>query len=136
MADEMELISTHICKGKNVGVHGNLFGGTLLGWLDEAAGAFAAQCCDTPRMVTKHIAETTFERPVRPGQVIKIYGRVQGVGNTSITIKLEARRHSVYNGSQKVVCTTEMVFVRIDGDGDPVPLTDKVRNKFGNKQTI
>jgi acyl-CoA hydrolase len=52
------------------------------------------------------------------------------VGNTSITIGLEARRHSVYNGSQKVVCTVDMVFVRIDGDGEAVPISDKVKTKY------
>jgi acyl-CoA thioesterase YciA len=63
--DEMELISTHICKGQNIGVHGNLFGGVMLGWLDEAGGAFAAQYCDTPRMVTLKMSETIFKKPVR-----------------------------------------------------------------------
>mgnify|MGYP001446946226 CR=1 FL=1 len=69
----MELISTHICKGQNIGVHGNLFGGTMLAWLDEAGAAFACQACDTPRMVTVKVAEVQFRKPVRPGQIIKIY---------------------------------------------------------------
>ena len=67
-----ELISTHVCKSKDVGVHGNLFGGTMLSWLDEAGAAFSAQVCGTPRMVTKCISEVVFHKPVRPGQIIKI----------------------------------------------------------------
>ncbi len=132
--DHMELISTHFCKSANVGYHGNLFGGTMLAWLDEAGAAFAAQACDTPRMVTKKITEVVFEKPVRPGQIIKIYGEVASVGTCSITIRLEARRHSVYNGSQRTVLTTAMTFVRIDGDGESIPISDKVRIKY-NKQT-
>ena len=126
----MELISTHFCKAANVGYHGNLFGGTMLAWLDEAGAAFACQACDTPRMVTKRISEVVFNKPVRPGQIIKIYGEVRAVGQTSITIHLEARRHSVYNGSQRTVLTTDMTFVRIDGDGEPIPVGDKVKTKF------
>jgi acyl-CoA thioesterase YciA len=118
----MELISTHVCKGQNIGVHGNLFGGVMLSWLDEAGAAFTAQVCGTPRMVTKSISGVTFEKPVRPGQIIKIYGDVVEIGTTSITISLEARRHSVYNGSQKKVCSIDMIFVRIDGDGESVPI--------------
>ena len=129
----MELISTHFCKAANVGYHGNLFGGTMLAWLDEAGAAFACQACDTPRMVTKHISAVTFEKPVRPGQIIKIYGDVVKVGKTSITIRLEARRHSVYNGTQRLVCSTEMVFVRIDGDGEAIPLSEKVKAKYNKK---
>lgn len=126
----MELISTHICKTSNVGFHGNLFGGTMLGWLDEAGAIFACEACDSPRMVTKSISAVVFEKPVRPGQIIKIYGEVVAAGNTSITVRLEARRHSVYNGSQKIVCTTDMKFVRIDGDGEAVPISEKVKKKY------
>ena len=126
----MDLISTHICKGKNIGVHGNLFGGIMLSWLDEAGGAYVSQACDTPRIVTVKLSETVFRKPVRPGHIIKIYGKIIRVGNSSCTVKLEARRHSVYNGTQKTVCETEITYVRIDGDGEPIPLTDKVRNKY------
>jgi len=58
----MELISTHICKGKNVGVHGNLFGGTMLSWLDEAGGAYASQPVDSPRIVTVKLSEVAFKK--------------------------------------------------------------------------
>jgi len=126
----MELISQHICKGQNIGVHGNLFGGVMLGWLDEAGAAFAAQCCDTPRMVTVRMGETRFLKPVRPGHLIKIYGKVVRCGTTSITVSIEARRHSVYNGTQVIACSSELVFVRVDGDGEAIPLSDKVRSKY------
>ena len=129
----MDLITTYFCKASQVGYHGNLFGGRMLAWLDEAGAAFACQACDTPRMVTKHISSVTFEKPVRPGQIIKIYGEVIKVGKTSITIRLEARRHSVYNGTQRLVCSTEMVFVRIDGDGEAIPLSEKVKAKYNKK---
>jgi len=125
----VELISTHFCKAANVGYHGNLFGGTMLAWLDEAGVSFACQICDTPRMVTKKISEVVFHKPVRPGQIIKIYGEVKVVGNRSITIHLQARRHSVYSGGQKTVLTTDMTFVRIDGDGDAIPISQKVKDK-------
>jgi len=125
----VELISTHFCKAANVGYHGNLFGGTMLAWLDEAGVSFACQVCDTPRMVTKKISEVVFHKPVRPGQIIKIYGEVKVIGNRSITIHLEARRHSVYSGNQKTVLTTDMTFVRIDGDGDAIPISQKVKDK-------
>jgi acyl-CoA thioesterase YciA len=128
----MQLISTHVCKTQNVGFHGNLFGGVMLSWLDEAGAAFAAEVCGSPRMVTVKISEVIFRKPVRPGQIIKIYGEVEKVGNSSVTFKLEARRHSPYNGSQKVVCSTEMTFVRIDGDGDPVPIHENIKAKYSS----
>ena len=106
----------------------------MLSLIDECAGAFAAQICDTPRMVTKKISEVVFNKPVRPGQIIKIYGEVRNVGNRSITIRLEARRHSVYNGSQRTVLTTDMTFVRIDGDGEAVPINELIKKEFLEEQ--
>ena len=126
----MELITTHVCKESNVGFHGNLFGGTMLAWLDEAGAAYSAQLCDSPRMVTVMISEVFFRKPVRPGQIVKIYGEPVEAGTSSVTIQLEARRHSPYNGTQRVVCSTQMKFVRIDGDGEAIPISDKAKNKI------
>jgi len=126
----MELISTHMCKENDCGYHGSLFGGLMLAWLDEAAVSYACQACETPRMVTVSMDKVEFLKPVRPGQIIKIYGEISKYGSTSCTVKLEARRHSTYNGSQKVVCLTNMKFVRVDGDGESVPVAESVKNKF------
>ena len=130
----MELISTHYVMAKQVGYHGNLFGGTMLAWIDEAGAAFACQIADTGRMVTKYMSEVNFERAVRPGQLIKLYGRCLKIGKTSVTIEIEARRHSIYNGTQKTVCKCNIVFVRIDGDGEPVPIAPHVRYKLDKKE--
>ena len=127
---EMQLISTHYVMAKQVGYHGNLFGGIMLSWIDEAGAAFACQIADTGRMVTKYMSEVNFERAVRPGQLIKIYGRCLSIGNTSVTIEIEARRHSIYNGTQKPVCKCSIVFVRIDGDGEPVPVAPHIHAKL------
>ena len=130
----MELISTHYVMAKQVGYHGNLFGGTMLAWIDEAGAAFACQIADTGRMVTKYMSEVNFERAVRPGQLIKLYGRCLKIGKSSVTIEIEARRHSIYNGTQKTVCKCNIVFVRIDGDGEPVPIAPHVRYKLDKKE--
>ena len=128
----MNLISTHICKTRDVGNHGNLFGGVMLSWLDEAGAALAAEFAETGKIVTKHISALDFQRAVRPGQLIKIYGRILSLGKSSLKIEIEARRHSVYNGTQKPVCKCTMVFVRIDGDGEPVPIAPHIREKLKN----
>ncbi len=126
----MNLVSTHLCKTSDVGFHGNLFGGILLAWLDEAGAALSAEFTETGKVVTKHISEVNFQSPVRPGQLIKIYGKIMKVGKTSLTIEVEARRHSIYNGTQKPVCKCQMVFVRIDGDGEAVPIPPHIHKKF------
>jgi acyl-CoA thioesterase YciA len=125
----MELITTHPIKKSDLGFHGNLFGGKLLAWIDAAGAAYAAQVCDTPRMVTIAIDKCIFKKPAREGQMLKIYGEVAEIGNTSITLTLEARAHSVYTGQQSVVLSTNIKFVRIDEDGNSIPLADRIREK-------
>ena len=89
----MELITTRLVKASDVGFHGNLFGGKLAAWMDEAGAAFAAQVCDTPRVVT---------------------------------VLME-------DGRQSNVCTTRLKFVRINDDGEAVPVK---RKKIAKKYNI
>ena len=126
----MELLNTHPVKKSDLGFHGNLFGGKLLAWLDASAAAYAAQFCDTPRMVTISIDKCVFKKPAKEGQLLKIYGVVEKIGITSITLKLEARSHNVYNGRQTVILSTNIAFVRVDEQGDAIPISDRVRKKL------
>jgi len=126
----MELITTHPVKKSDLGFHSNLFGGKLLAWIDASAAAYAAQVCDTPRVVTVAIDKCVFKKPAKEGSLIKIYGNVDVVGNTSVTLNMEARSHNVYNGAQKIVLSTKIKFVRIDEQGDPIPISDRVKQKY------
>ena len=126
----MQLISTHPIKKSDLGFHANLFGGKLLAWLDASAAAYAMEACDTPRMVTVKIDECVFKKSAKEGQMIKIYGSVAEIGNTSITLYMEARSHNVYSGKQNVILSTNIKFVRIDENNDPIPISERVRNKF------
>ena len=128
----MILISTHPIKKADLGFHANLFGGKLLSWLDAAGAAMAMEVADTPRMVTVKIDECIFKKPAKEGQLLKIYGRVAEVGNTSLTLYIEARAHNVYSGSQSVILSTNIKFVRIDENNEPIPISSKVKNKYGN----
>ena len=126
----MELISSHPIKKSNLGFHGNLFGGKLMAWIDAAGAVYAMQACDSPRMVTILIDKCVFKKPAKEGQIIKIYGEVLEIGNTSITLILEARSHNVYSGTQSVILSTNVKFVRIDENGDAIPISDKVKEKY------
>lgn len=130
----MELLTTHLCMTKDIGVHGNLFGGNMLSWLDEAAASMACQICDSTDLVTKKLTEVEFERRVRVGQLIKIYGDVVKMGNTSITLDIEARKHNVKSGEQKMVCGTRITFVNVDEEGEPQALSNKVKERYKMKR--
>jgi len=123
----MELISTKICKTSDIGVNDNLFGGTLLAWMDEAGGAFAATKCCTPNMITLKIDEVLFKEPVKVKQHIRIYGKIMGVGRSSLKIWVEARKVNLSTSKEETVCSTQMLFVRINEQGESMPIDEEVR---------
>lgn len=126
----MTLITQKIAMTRDLGVHGNLFGGNMLSWIDEAAGLMATKICRTTNMVTVKMEEVNFKRPVKMGFSISIYGKVVAMGSSSITLYMEARKHNVYSGEETLVTSTKIVFVRIDEVGNPMPIEEEIRNHY------
>ena len=126
----MELLNTHPIKKSDLGFHGNLFGGKLLAWIDSAAAGYSMQLCDNPRMVTVSIDKCNFEKPAKENQLLKIYGHPSKLGNTSITLYIEARAHNVYTGYQTLVLKTNITFVRIDEDGTQIPIGERGKKQI------
>jgi len=122
----MRLISTHVVKTLDLGVHGNLFGGIMLSWADEAGAAYASEVARTTMLVTVSFGSVEFKRPVKLGRIVKIYGSTTKIGTSSISIKLESRSFNTFTGKETVVFSTDAVFVRIDDEGSPIPI-DKTK---------
>jgi acyl-CoA thioesterase YciA len=99
----MEHITTFLVKASDIGLSNNMFGGVILSLIDESAISYAMQLCDTPRMVTVKIDELVFKKPVKVGNLLKVYGNVIEFGNSSISIYIEVRKHNVYNGKHELV---------------------------------
>lgn len=120
---------------KNIGIHGNLFGGEILSWIDSAAAAYATEKCYTPHVVTGTMEQVVFKSPVKVGEIIKIYGEIISIGNKSIKIKIEARNFSPYTHEENMVCCTFVTFVRIDPTtGKSIPISKHVKFRFENSR--
>jgi len=127
----MELITRELCLRKDLGIHGNLFGGVMMSWLDKAGAIEATRLCKSNSMVTAEMEGIKFVKKVRENTQVWIYGEVESVGRTSIVIKLEARKYNVYTGEEKLVCETKAVFVRIEKDeGGKRPLGTGAREEI------
>ena len=126
----MRLLNTHPVKKSDLGFHGNLFGGKLMSWIDAAAAAYAMEYCHNRRMVTICIDKCIFTKPAKEGSLLKIYGRIDRIGTTSCTLYMEARSFNVYTHEEYEILQTNITFVRIDEDGNPIPISDKVKAQF------
>jgi acyl-CoA thioesterase YciA len=81
-------------------------------------------------MVTVLIDKCVFKKPAKEGHLLKIYGEVETIGNSSVTLKVEARSHNVYNGKQGIILATHIKFVRVDEQGEAISVSSRVRDKY------
>jgi acyl-CoA thioesterase YciA len=97
---------------------GDIFGGWVLSQMDIAAG-IAAGSSAKGRVTTVAIDAMRFHRPVKVGDVLCVYALVSKIGNTSITIELEAWVLRNRIGAREKVTEGIFTFVAIDKDGRP-----------------
>lgn len=81
-------ITTHICKTLDLGVSGNLFGGQLMYWLDEAASVFAIWATGEKKVVTRRISEAFFNKPIHEGELLVFSCVEPKKGTTSLSFKV------------------------------------------------
>lgn len=105
-------ITTHICKTLDVGVSGNLFGGQLMYWLDEAASVYAIWATGEQKVVTRHISEASFHKPIRVGELVVFNCVEPKRGKTSFSFKV-----LVVVGSE-IRFQAECTFVAVDEQGN------------------
>lgn len=114
--DSESFITTNLCMTKDIGLGGNLFGGTMMGWMDEAAAIFALQYTGVVRMVTLKYTELCFKYPVREGDIVEFYANNPRVGRSSFTCDLEGRVKG------NTVVHTTVTFVAVDEAGKPTQI--------------
>ena len=95
---------------------GDIFGGWVMSQMD-IAGAIAAVEEVKGRVVTVAVEAMTFIAPVKVGDVLCVYTVIERVGNTSITVGLEAWvRRNKLDDRQKVT-EGRFVYVSLDENG-------------------
>ncbi|WP_244487115.1 acyl-CoA thioesterase [Devosia sp. Leaf420] len=100
---------------------GDIFGGWVMSQMD-IAGAIAAVERVKGRVVTVAVEAMTFIAPVKVGDVLCVYTSIERIGNTSITIALEAwvRRNRL--DERKKVTEGRFVYVSLDDNGQKRPI--------------
>jgi len=102
-------------------VLGNVHGGSMMKWMDEAAGACAGGWCGMP-CVTVSVSGITFHKPVSVGQIVELRARLIYTGRTSMHVAVQVRSRDVRHGEYERTTSCLMVFVAIDAQGNPTPV--------------
>jgi len=98
--------------------YGDIFGGWLMGQMDLAAGSVASRHAGG-RAVTIACDAMKFHAPVLVGDEVSVYARLVAVGNTSMTIEVEAWRRARHLEESCKVTQARFVFVATDENRAP-----------------
>ncbi|MCT8991193.1 acyl-CoA thioesterase [Chelativorans sp. SCAU2101] len=100
---------------------GDIFGGWVMAQMDLASGLRAAERA-RGRVVTAAVKEMSFEKPVKIGDTLCVYTRIEKVGRTSITLKVEAWAQRYLSHEMEMVTSADFVMVALDATGRPTPV--------------
>jgi acyl-CoA hydrolase len=83
-------------------------------------------------MITVSIDQCVFKKPAKEKHLVKIYAEMIKIGNTSASFRVEARAYNVFREDEIVLLQTCMTFVRVDEEGEPIPISKQVKENFNN----
>ena len=100
---------------------GDIFGGWVMSQMD-IAGAIAAVERSQGRVVTVAVEAMTLIAPVKVGDVLCVYTTIERVGNTSITVAIEAWARRDRIADRVKVTQGRYVYVALADDGSKRPV--------------
>jgi acyl-CoA thioesterase YciA len=103
-------------KPEDLNPNHTLFGGQLLAWIDEELALYAIVQLENPRIVTKHMSEINFVSSAKQGDIIEIGIDVVKFGNSSLTLKCEARNIMT---RETIITIDSITMVSLDENGKP-----------------
>lgn len=123
MADHLS--STKLVMPSDLNPAGNLFGGTMMAWMDKISAMLAYKAAKG-NVVTASVSEINFQAPVFKGDQVNLTALLVRLGNTSMTIHVnaEATTINLTDGSEKTrdVASAKFNFVHLDLNGKPAPI--------------
>ncbi len=98
--------------------NGDIFGGWVMARMDQAGGMAAVELAHG-RVVTVKVDAMQFIRPMKVGDVLCVYTELERIGNTSLTLRIEAWAQRFQTRHMELVTEATFIFVAIDDDGKP-----------------
>jgi acyl-CoA hydrolase len=99
-------------------VHGTIFGGILMQWIDIAAGIAAARHAGGP-VVTASLDRMHFLYPVHLGQVVILQAQVNFAGKSSMEVGVRVFAENQSTGKRRQTTRAYLTFVAVDEEGRP-----------------
>ena len=102
--------------------NGDIFGGWVMAQVDLAGSVLPARYAQG-RMATVAVNQFTFRQPVRVGDILSLYARMERIGRTSMTVNVSAYAERIDSQGRYIKVTeAQLTYVAIDDQGRPRPV--------------
>lgn len=110
-----------LVKGEDLNHHQTLYAGRCVEWCVQVAYMTAENCFQDNRpLVFMSIRSLSMREPVRVGEIVQFTGRVDYVGESTIGVRVDARKLQPKD-NPKLVATGTFLFCTVDASGKATP---------------
>jgi acyl-CoA thioesterase YciA len=116
-----ELVIQTIAMPRDTNPSGDIFGGWLMSQMDLGSSILATRTSKS-RVVTVAMDGMSFLQPVRVGDRVACYARIEKIGRTSMRIPVEVWVTRYQTGEREKVTHGVFTYVALGADGKPIPV--------------
>ena len=116
---EREITLRFVAEPMDLNMYGNVHGGSVMKWIDQAGYACAAGWSGRP-CVTVFVGGIRFLRPIPVGRLVEVHARLVHVGRTSMHVAIDVSSRDLQTRRCEATTHCVVVFVALDEAGRPV----------------
>jgi acyl-CoA thioesterase YciA len=106
---------------RDTNVHGTIFGGIILSYIDQA-GAVHARRSGCANVLTVALDSVVFHEPVYVGDLVSLRTHTVEVGRTSLRVRVCVEAARYRDDTLVTVTEAEVVYVNVDENRRPTPI--------------
>lgn len=126
-------VKTSLVSPPDTNIHGTMFGGKLMAYIDDVA-AIAAMRHSRRAVVTASNDSIDFLHPVHQGNAVCLEAFVTYAGNTSMEVFVKVVSENLLTGERNVCAISFLTFVALDENGNPTPVPKIIPETEEEKQ--
>ncbi|HEU5170620.1 MAG TPA: acyl-CoA thioesterase [Gemmatimonadales bacterium] len=119
MERQREITLRFLAEPTDVNFGGNVHGGAVMKWIDQAGYTCAAGWTGT-YCVTVYVGGLHFLAPIRVGELVELRALVIRTGRTSLDIAVDVYARDPRSGTPRRTGHCVIVFVALDVEGRPI----------------
>lgn len=113
---ETSLETTYLVLPEHTNPMGNIFGGTIMSWVDITASIVAFRHCRT-LVVTASMQELSFLHPIKLGHLVTLMASANYVSERSIEVGVKVVGENPVTGEKRHTSSAYLTFVSLDENG-------------------